>query len=169
MKRSIVPAQITTVEDQIVGGLSPQQLALLIFPFCLGFVAFAVMPPNFHLASYKIGIVVFLEVIGAALSIRVKEKMLLHWIITVVRYNVRPRYYVYDKNDSYLRDEIPSGVKHADMPEQQIAVENSVVQQSKLKLADVVKLEEIMADPRANLRFKTGKDGKLNVVIQEIK
>jgi hypothetical protein len=168
MKRSIVPAQITTVEDHIFGGLSPHQLVLVLSPLCIGFLAYAVLPPNLHLSLYKIILVVVLEALGAALSVRVKDKILLLWIVIILRYNLRPRYYVYNKNDAYLRDMVWSGVEATETTKS--AQPKTIVPElPKLPLADVVRVRAIIDDPRSKLRFDTGKDGRLRVFIQEIK
>lgn len=167
MKRSVVPAQITTVEDRIFGGLAPHQLVLMLSPLCFGFLMYAVAPPNFHLTLYKIGIAVVLEVVGATLSIRIKDKIVLLWLITVLKYNLRPRYYLYNKNDSFLRpaivDEPEKATKKVETPA------TAAPKMPALALHDAVRVREIMADPRANLQYIARKDGKLNVVIQEIK
>lgn len=169
MKRSIVPAQITTVEDRIVGGLTSYQLTLLLSPLCAGFVAYALLPPDFRLAWYKLGAVAVLELIGVLLSIRIKGRMLLFWFITIARYNTRPRFYIYDKNDPFLRDTAAGRpVAAAETPVRAEATPKPS-RLPHLALPDVVKIEGIMADPRANLRFKAGKGGKLNAIIQEIK
>ena len=169
MKRSIVPAQVTTVEDRLVGGLTPHQLALLIGPFCFGFIAFAVMPPNFHLVLYKLVMVLILESIGAVLSIRIKGKILLLWIVTVARYNGRPRYYKYNKNDLFLRDTVSADAEVNEAGPGAVVETRPEKERPPLDLADVVKVEALMENPDAKLRFITGKDGRLNVVIQEVK
>ncbi len=169
MKTATVPAQITTVEDKIVGGLTPYQLTLMIMPLCIGFLAFAALPPNLHLALYKVGTVVILEAIGLVASIRIKDRMLIHWLAIIARYNLRPRYYVYDKNDTYLRD-IPEQARKAKQEDKTVSTESAdATARPELDMAQMVRLEDIMADPRARLRFITGKDGKLNVIINEVK
>ncbi len=167
MKRSVVPAQITTVEDHIFGGLAPHQLVLMLSPLCFGFLMYAVMPPNFHLTLYKIGIAAALEIVGATLSIRVKDKIVLLWLITVLKYNLRPRYYLYNKNDNFLRAAAVDEPLETEDKEEAPAA--TTPKMPALALHDTVRLGEIMADPRANLRYITRKDGKLSVVIQEIK
>lgn len=167
MKRSIVPAQITTVEDRVLGNLTPYQAALISLPLVFGVVFYAMLPPHFHLKMYKIGIIAGLELIGAILSIRVNDQMLIFWLITRLKYNMRPRYYIYDKNDAYLRN-VPSDfdVVTAKKPEPKTAPTTEDV--PAVKLSTAVRLQEIMADERVNLRFKTTK-GRLNVVANEIK
>lgn len=166
MKRSIVPAQITTVEDRVLGNLTPYQAALISLPLIFGVLFYAALPPHFHLKLYKIILIGGLELIGAILSIRVDDQMLVFWLITRLRYNLRPRYYVYDKNDTYLRnmsDFTPVTTEDTNVEE---AAAPSEVQEVTPK--DAVRIEEIMADELVNLRFKTVK-GKLNVIANEIK
>jgi hypothetical protein len=167
MKRSVVPAQITTVEDHIFGGLAPHQLVLMLSPLCFGFLMYAVAPPNFRLTLYKVGIAVVLEIVGATLSIRIKDKIVLLWLITILKYNLRPRYYLYNKNDAFLRAATVDEPEKAAKKEKALAA--TVPKLPTLALPDAVRVREIMTDPRADLRYITRKDGKLNVVIQEIK
>jgi hypothetical protein len=169
MKTALVPAQITTVEDKIVAGMTAYQLVLVVAPLCAGFLAYAALPPNLHMALYKIGVVAVLEVVGLALSIQIRGRMVARWLVMILRYNARPRYYVYNKNDAYLR--VISG--HSDTTATDLELKEKVTPNVKTKpeltVAQMVQAESIMADPRAKLRFVKGKDGKLNAVINEIK
>jgi len=166
MKRSIVPAQITTVEDRVLGNLTPYQAGLISLPLIFGVLFYATLPPHFHLKLYKICIIAGLELIGAILSIRVDDQMLIFWLITRLRYNLRPRYYVYDKNDSYLRDMPDFNPVIVEKKATSEVAESSEVQE--VAVSDAVRIEEIMADERVNLRFKT-RNGRLHVVANEIK
>lgn len=166
MKRSIVPAQITTVEDKVLGNLTPYQAGLISLPLVFGVLFYATLPPHFHLKLYKICLIAGLELVGAILSIRVNDQMLVFWLITRLRYNLRPRYYVYDKNDSYLRN-IPDFKPVA--AEERVAInESKVPEVREVAVPDAVRIEEIMADERVNLRFKT-RNGRLHVIANEIK
>lgn len=167
MKRSIVPAQITTVEDRVFGNLTPYQAGLISLPLIFGVLFYATLPPHFRLKLYKICIIAGLELIGTILSIRVNDQMLIFWLITRLRYNLRPRYYVYDKNDVYLRN-IPEFTPV--MAEKRAAKDNAEPSEiQEVAVHDAVRIEEIMADERVNLRFKTGKKGRLHVIANEIK
>jgi hypothetical protein len=161
-----VPAQITTVEDKIFAGLTPLQLGLMTTPLCVGFLAYAAMPPNFRMVVYKLVIVILLEVIGLVASIRIKDQVLVKWLAVKAHYNLRPRYYVYNKNDLYLRKSTePVLAVPKDVSE---PVKVASASKPQLDIAQVVKIESIMADPRAKMRFVMGKEGT-SVVIQEIK
>ena len=167
MKRSIVPAQITTVEDRVLGNLTPYQAGLISLPLIFGVLFYATLPPHFHLKLYKIGIIVGLELIGAILSIRKNDQMLIFWLITRLKYNLRPRYYIYNKNDSYLRN-IPEFTP--EKAEESTATVTAVQPElQEVPVGYAVLIEEIMADERVNLRFKTTRNGRLHVVANEIK
>jgi hypothetical protein len=167
MKRSIVPAQITTVEDRVLGNLTPYQAGLISLPLIFGVLFYATLPPHFHLKLYKIGIIVGLELIGAVLSIRKNDQMLIFWLITRLKYNLRPRYYIYNKNDAYLRDIPVFAPVIAEKSTAKTDVKQTEVQD--VEISDAVRIEAIMADERVNLRFKTGRNGGLHVVANEIK
>jgi hypothetical protein len=84
-----------------------------------------------------------------------------------LRYNLRPRYYVYNKNDAYLRS-IPdftsvTTVKKALREDAKLSKIQEII------VGDAVRIEEIMADKRVNLRFKITRNGRLHVVANEIK
>ena len=167
MKRSIVPAQITTVEDRVLGNLTPYQAGLISLPLIFGVLFYATLPPHFHLKLYKICLIAGLELTGAILSIRVNDQMLIFWLITRLRYNLRPRYYVYDKNDTYLRDmNVIAPVK---AEKKSVREDAAPAEIQDVTVHDAVRIEEIMADERVNLRFKTTRNGRLHVVANEIK
>jgi len=168
MRSTVIPAQVTTVEDRIAGNLGVSQLLLLTVPIFAGSALFVILPPFFNYATYKVVLIVGLAALCSILAIRIKGKIVLQWIVTVTRYNARPRYYVFDKNDSYLRektkqDTIPEEVK------QQVTVRAIVRSIPKATTAELVKIEELMKNPQANLRFKTTRKGELRVHIKEVK
>jgi hypothetical protein len=170
MKTAIVPAQITTVEDKITGNLSLSQLVLLIAPMFIGGVTYAIFPPSLTLSLYKLILVVISGVIFGLLAVRVKGQILFTWLVILLTYNIRPRYYIFDKNDSYLRgaDQNPSRSQDASQEAPAKAPIRRVATPP-LTLAEVMKLEDIIANPNASMRFKLGKKGGLSVVITQVK
>lgn len=166
MKRSIVPAQITTVEDRVLGNLTPYQAGLISLPLIFGVLFYVALPPHFHFKLYKLCLIVGLELIGAILSIRVNDQMLIFWLIIRLRYNVRPRFYVYNKNDAYLRD-IPD-LSPVEAQQKAAANDAQPVKAQGVAVQDAVRIEELMSDKRVNVRFKT-KNGRLHVVANEVK
>lgn len=168
MKTTVVPAQVTTVEDKIAGSLNFTQLLLMTTPVFLSGAIFAFIPPFLRLRSYKVVFCVLLALTCLTLAIRIKGKILLLWVSIVGRYNIRPRYYLYNKNDSYLRNN--TYTKPEEMPyENQAKVESPALPISDVPFTELVRLENAVADPRAKFHFQTTKKGGLRVYIQEIK
>lgn len=53
MRMTVVPAQITTVEDRIIGNLGFSQILLLIVPLFVSAGVFVLLPPFIGGAIYK--------------------------------------------------------------------------------------------------------------------
>src|SRR5438045_2898426 len=104
MRTTIVPAQITTVEDKIAGNLGLSQIMLLIAPVFGGSSLFVIFPPFFNYAAYKVVLIAITALLCGMLAVRIKGKILLFWLIAVLRYNLRPAYYVFDKNSMHNRE-----------------------------------------------------------------
>ena len=169
MKTTTVPAQITTVEDKIAGNLTLQQMVLLASPVFIDFALYAALPTMLKLNAYKLVLMSLVTLTASLLAIRVKSKILLIWAITIFNYNTRPGYYVFNKNNIYLRAQAAVLV---DETEQQVAptVEQLTPQKvARLSEEDVFRLEHILANPSANLSFATNKKGGLYVSISEVK
>ena len=167
MKSTIVPAQITTVEDKIAGNISVTQLILLIAPVMLTGLLFALMPPMIQLTGLKLGLAMVFGFVCLTLAVRVKGTLLLNWLITIGRYNLRPRRYVLDKNDSYLRNT-------ETRPETAVAVADGEVIEpaaplrQQLATAEIIRLQSAINDPRSQFQLFVAKGG-LHVRINEIK
>jgi hypothetical protein len=165
MKTAIVPAQITTVEDRIAGSLGLSQVFLLSAPMFIGAGLYITLPPMMHNAPYKLMLFLFLVLTCGILAIRIKGKIVLLWVHTILRYNLRPKHYVFNKNELIGRqcryEPVPFPAEEA----------QAVMERKKLiplTTSDLVKLEAILDNPAANLRFRTQKGG-LSVLITEVK
>lgn len=104
MKTTPIPAQITTVKDKIAGNLSMVQLILLLSPLFISVFIFAVLPERLHFSSYKVALMLSVLAVFLTLAIRVKERIVLTWLVLLVSYHLRPHIFAFDKNDNYLRD-----------------------------------------------------------------
>lgn len=167
MRTTTVPAQITTVEDKVAGELSLIQLLLLVTPIFGGAAIFVVLPPFFASAPYKIVVIVCLAVFFAMLAIRIKGKIVLTWLLILVRYNTRPRYYVFNKNDTHLRN-IPKSEAPQEVVEKTEPEKVTRIPLPRLSTAELVQVEQLIANPEANLHFVTDKKGGLSVRITEV-
>lgn len=167
MKTTVVPAQITTVEDRIAGNLTFSQLILIITPVFFSGIIFTFIPPFMTLKGFKLFICLSVAVICLTLAIRIKGRILLLWIGVLGRYNLRPRHYVYNKNDIHLRKTQTETL--APKTKQHTVKQKRYISPIRIPIPQRVWAETVVTDPRAQLEFKTTKKGELRVYIQEIK
>jgi hypothetical protein len=165
---SIVPAQITTVEDKIAGNLTVQQAAYLGIPVLFGFVAAVLFPPSGEFSTYKIVLIVIVFVLSALLAVRIKGRIVAQWLVLLAKFAARPRYFVYDKNSSYLRTE-KSHKGDEVVVKETVEIKKKIgIQPLKMAQHEVVRLEQFARDSRAGVRFEVGKKGKLYVHVTEV-
>lgn len=168
MRTTIVPSQITTVEDRIAGRLGLSQLLLLICPIFGGSAVFVILPPFFSYAAYKIVLIVGVASLSALLAIRIKGKILLFWAITLCRYSQRPRYYLFNKNSSHTREIATAFETNEDNAEAAPIKVTIPASRVSLTTAERVRIESLIADPEANMHFTTNKKGELRVHLTEV-
>ena len=165
MKRAIVPAQITTIEDRVAGNLSLAQVGLLAVPIFGGCLIYIVLPPLMGTTGYKLALVLTGVVTGAGLAIRYKGRLVGGWIMMIAKYNLRPRYYVLDKNDGFLREE-------ATPPASKVFISDLKIKPAQAPLglspAQTVAFEDLLTNPATSLRFETTRKGALHVSISEV-
>jgi len=166
---SIVPAQITTVEDKIAGNVSVQQAMLLGVPILIGFIIALVFPPSGQFVAYKIAIVLTLFVIFGSLAIRIKDRIVAQWLKLLAVYYARPLHYVYDKNSTYLRRSETVEVSVREVIADIQPVKKPIVASHSISPKEFVRLEQFATDSRAGMKFKVGKKGELNVRVTEVK
>ena len=172
MKVTVVPAQVTTVEDRIIGNLSMPQLMLLLVPVFVGFGVFSFLPPFMEGSIYKYVVLSLMALVCSVLSIRVKGRILMQWLVTLLRYYSRPGVYVYDKNSGYLR--VPSEGRTSSQDTSESLSFTKVSELKSLSLA-AVEMEvrdeaaafESINQPNSPVRFEVDSKGGLYVRIRE--
>ena len=165
MKVTVVPAQVTTIEDRIAGNLGLSQLLLLAAPVFGGSALYAVLPPNMHYSVYKAVLMTLFLILCGLLSIRIKGKIILFWLAIILKYTLRPRYYVFSKNSLNGREQYLS----VEIKEEEPEVKPAKATRRKLSLSgsDLVNLQSLIDNPAANLSFEN-KKGLLYVRITEV-
>ena len=166
MKFTVVPAQVTTVEDRIAGNLSVLQMGLLALPVFGGSFLFAVLPPFMGGTWYKYLIVGLLAVVCGLLAIRIRGKILLGWIVVISKFNRRAGMYVYDKRSLYGREVIPVVAVAKEVKAKQ--AEKRQTKRQSVSAADAARLMKLIGHPAANLRFEVNKKGGLYVRFTQI-
>ncbi len=166
MKTTIVPAQVTSVEDKIAGNLSFTQMLLLITPVFVGAAIFILLPPFIRVTAPKNILVCTFALCCSMLAVRVKGVIVLNWVMLITSYLRRPKYSVYNKNST---DHRPKQTDKAVEPEQTIIEEvlhaEAIPHLSGTQLA---KAHLLITNPERNFHFKTDKKGVLRAYIHEI-
>lgn len=168
MRISIVPAQITTVEDKLAGNISVQQATWLGIPILFGLIISLIFPPIGQFVTYKLIIVIVLLIVCGAMAIRIRDQIIAKWVVLFIAYCARPKYYVYDKNSLYMRDH------KTDTANESEVIATPAIKKPKAKISAIAprefaRLENFALDAKAGMKFEVGKKGKLNVRITEVK
>lgn len=168
MKTTVVPAQVTTVEDKIAGNLSFTQLLLLTTPVFMSGALFTLLPPFLGFSAFKLSVCGILFILCGILAIRIRGVIILNWLMIVFRYNLRPRYFLYDKNSSYLRPDLKlkQASKEAKKTEK-IDLQPALIH-NPISPRELFRVEAAVADPRSIFHFRTTRKGALRVFIKEI-
>lgn len=168
MRSTVVPAQVTTVEDRIMGSLGFSQLALLVLPVFVAAGIFALFPPVMSGSIYKYLLSAVFALFMGFLAIRIKGKIILLWLITIGRYNLRPKYYLFNKNTAEFRANPPTHAK-LDETNTEPVIKQRVTEIPKLALHDATKVLETIQKQNSNLRFELTKKGGLRVRFSQVK
>lgn len=152
MRSTIIPAQITTVEDKIAGSLSMTQILLMITPVLWATLVYAIFIPQMKLVSYKMPLVLIASLICFVLALRIKGKLILEWLSVLLRYRMRPKYYLFNKNSLYERQidlpEIKSSVQKIKKP-----VVNTENDRESLSIPELIKLENVLNSGKLAVNF----------------
>jgi len=168
MRRTIVPAQITTVEDKIAGNLNLIQLILLLSPVFVGSSMYISFPPLMHIVVYKGVLIVISIFIAGSLAFRIKNRIVLHWLILIFRYNLRPAFYVANKNDQYYRHVFEEETITQGVVKKSVVIHPLQENTSNLSIAESIQLEWIIQNPKSNTRFIFSKKGGLYASLSKI-
>ncbi len=167
MKITVVPAQVTTVEDRVAGNLGFLQLALFALPVFGGALLYAILPPSMEYSLYKVIVIAIAALISGILAIRIRGKIILLWLVVLLRYNLRPRLYLFNKNTNCYREDYPEPPKVLVQKVSQAKL-TTPSPLSKLGLDEQAHLYTSLDNPIDRLCFEMNKKGGLNVRISEI-
>lgn len=168
MKMTVVPAQVTTVEDRIIGSLGFSQILLLVIPIFVAAGVFVIFPPFIGGALYKYVIMGIVAMIFCVLAIRIKGKILASWLVTITRYNARPKYYLFNKNTESLRETYPIK-KEPRKPQKATATKaQKRPMQPQLDIPATAKVLATLENPDARFRIETSKKGGFHARLTKI-
>lgn len=168
MKVAVVPAQVTTVEDRIIGSLGFSQILLLMIPVFMSAGIFAIIPPFMDGAVYKYMVMGIIAMIFCILAIRFRGKILAFWLVTILRYNLRPKYYLFNKNTVVLREDYSTNKEPSDSKKTTVVNERTHFVRPQLDIPTTARVLATIENPAAKVYFETGKKGNLHVRLTEI-
>lgn len=169
MRTTVIPAQITTVEDKIAGNLNMTQILILMVPIFLTTIIFAFIPPVMKMVWFKVPLVVITFITCGVLSLRIKGRVIMNWLIVLLHFNHRPSFYIFNKNDNYLREVEPPVAKK----KQSLGLVKSIKavdkKYKKFSDAESVKFSHAFMDQNTSLSFKLNNQGGFHVAFEQIK
>jgi len=145
MRTTIIPAQITTVEDKIAGSLNMTQILILLFPVLWTALIYVLVYPVMKLSAFKLTLILLITLVCVILILRIKDKIIAEWLGVLLKYWLRPKYYLFNKNDLISRT-----VDMPDLPAELVTANNAVktlvkTKSTEIKLADLIKLEKFIS------------------------
>ena len=164
MRTTVIPAQITTVEDKIAGNLSFMQVFILMIPVFFSTLIYVMFIPVMKLEIYKVILMSISLLTCSVLAFRFKGKIVLNWLIILITYNLRPKYYVFNKNDIFQRDIV-------------LDIKQNLTKTIKLKTSktkhkslvkDIKQIEKYLKNEKYGLTVKPNKKGGFYVAYNEI-
>ena len=157
-RTTTVPAQITTVEDKIIGSLGMIQLVLLGGALLGSGALFLCVPPANSTSVFKVVLMVVMDAFLCASAFRYKGELLLKWGVLGLHYAIRPSRWIYDKNSMYLRP--PSDDNRAKTTEATVEIEEvAYAPIDTLNTPERVRVERLMGSSSANVRYINTKGG----------
>ena len=154
MRTTIIPAQITTVEDKIAGSLNMTQILILMFPVLWTALIYILFAPAMKLVPYKLGLIGVVIMICLILVIRIKDKIVAEWLGVVLRYQFRPKYWLYNKNDTANRIiDIPD-IPDIAISKRKTTKKASSDQKTEINISDLVRLEQLIDSGKVAVRYQ---------------
>jgi len=144
MRTTIIPAQITTVEDKVAGSLNMTQVLILMTPILWTAIVYILLMPSMKLTSLKLVLIIISTTISGILALRIKDKIVAEWLGVLLKYRLRTKYWLYNKNDITNRIvDIP------DIPDIVLVPRKSskkVInkQKTEINIADLVRFEQLV-------------------------
>ncbi len=150
MRTTIIPAQVTTVEDTIAGNLNLTQILLLVSSLFISTSIYALFPVRLEFSPYKIVLIYIVFLLCITLSLRIKNRVVLNWLVILGTFVIRPHVYLFDKNNESVRDFVQEKEIAPKKPVKTLrSVERKI--ENPLQFFDY---HSLIRNPALNIRFK---------------
>ena len=167
MKSTIVPAQITTVEDRIAGNFTFSQLAVLTAPIVISAALYVLTAPRLQLSVVKFVLMVAVFALICPLAIRIRDKTLAAWLVIYTRYALRPRIYVHTKTHATGRTSEP--VFSEEATEVEVDNEKKPATYIPRPVHEQLRIKKLLEDPALSVSFEFTQNGGIDVSLKPIK
>jgi len=120
-------------------------------------IIYILLIPSMKLTSFKLVLIIISTATSGILALRIKDKIVAEWLGVLLKYRLRPKYYLFNKNDLTNRTlDIP------ELPVEQIVTRKTVKKISKsqnmdLDIFDQVKLEHLINSGKVALHYQLSK------------
>jgi hypothetical protein len=150
MRTTVIPAQVTTIEDTIAGNLTLTQILLLLAPVLISTAIYIVLPIRMAFTIYKIPLIIVFSLFFIILSLKIKGKLVLNWLVILFEYQLRPHLYVFNKNTLFCRELVMPPIVKKNHSQNKAKIVEKIKNDSDNKQFD---FETIIRDQEVNLRF----------------
>lgn len=165
MRTTVIPAQITTVEDKIAGNLNLTQIILLLLSLFIAVSIYSVLPHKLQFTPYKIPLFIIEFLTCFTLALRIRGKVVLNWIFVLSSYYLRPKQYVFSKNDVFLRD-IEALPKDAKNKAKVLKKAHKKAKDKYVAIDSLEKIRKILSPHREEISLRFDGNGGMNAVWQ---
>ena len=154
MRTTIIPAQITTVEDKVAGSLNMTQVLILMTPILWTAIVYILLMPSMKLTSLKLVLIIISTTISGILALRIKDKIVAEWLGVLLKYRLRPKYWLYNKNDITNRTvdvpDIPDIALEPRKSSKQVASKR----RTEINISDLVRFEQLIESGKVAVRYQ---------------
>lgn len=154
MRTTIIPAQITTVEDKVAGSLNMTQVLILMTPILWTAIVYILLMPSMKLTSLKLVLIIISTTISGILALRIKDKIVAEWLGVLLKYRLRPKYWLYNKNDTTNRTiDIPD-IPDIALVSRKLSKKNVSKHKTEINISDLVRFEQLIESGKVAVRYQ---------------
>jgi len=157
MRTTIIPAQITTVEDKIAGSFNLAQILILMAPVLLTAIVYALFLPVMQFCAYKFLIIIVAAIIALILALRIKDKIVAEWLSLLISYQLQPKYYLFNKNDLTHRQLTVHPLVKEKIIKKKVSKKLTVDPNWEMSLLESIKLQNLIDSGKVALRYQLKK------------
>lgn len=154
MRTTIIPAQITTVEDKVAGSLNMTQVLILMTPILWTAIVYILLTPSMKLTSLKLVLIIISTTISGILALRIKDKIVAEWLGVLLKYRLRPKYWLYNKNDITNRTIDVPEIPDIALVSRKLSKNNVSKHKTEINISDLVRFEQLIDSGKVAVRYQ---------------